>query len=209
MLPGTPTSALVSAWMNAALRGDVTATDAANACEHVSGQLEVSKRRWRDLVAEATYARAALPVPGDPFGVPIAGVEQAVALAQNLLLAKDSEWVVITEPHHVAPIDATWARTHLLTVAAHAQSVLDGLATTGDRTGIDHAVWQSGATWPPGMSPRARSDAELATRLLIVSTAAREHADVPSSRSQAALMARCLSDVAAASRLLLCAATST
>lgn len=211
MPAATAASVRLSAWLNAARRGEVTGHDAANACETISGQLEISGRSWLDVVGRVGPgpARPALPEPGDPWGVPIAGALEAVAASPSLLLVRRAEWQAVDAAHAVPVIDAGWARRNLLAEVSDAADLLERSATLGDRDAADEALQRITSQWPPTLAPRAVADLELATRLLVASELAADAVTVPSSPSQYSAVRTTLLAVSRASRLLMCAAVST
>lgn len=197
----------LSAWLNAARRHEVSATDAANACESVTGELDGID--WHAVALGGTWARAALPGPGDPWGVPVIGALEAVALGDGALLVRTDRWHWVVGPHTVPVIGQGWARRNLMDTLAQATPVIEALATVGDRAQAESAMAQYDGPWPPTLTAKARGDLELARRVLVTAAVARSGVSVPSSRSQGAELERALQDLTHAAQLLLCAAAST
>jgi len=116
-----PPAVLLGLWLNAAQIGSVSQTDAANALEAITEQVDVQMvsnsvgidSSWLDLVR--TVASAAepvavgLPVPGDPAGVPVGVLATisldsgVVAINRTQVLCRDSNdvWKLVTETNNV------------------------------------------------------------------------------------------------------------
>lgn len=204
----------LSAWLNAARRGDVSEADALHVCAHIIGLHDgsrgdqVTQRDWLDMVTAAPWFRPALPEPGDPWGVPIMDATEAVALGPNVLLVRTDAWRAVTMAHTVPVIDTAWARRALLDAVAQAGDVLQPLATVGDRSRAEAALATSDSPWPP-LPERVRADLELARGILTMASVAGHLATVPSSRSQERTLTDTVRSLVHASRVLLCAAAGT
>ena len=193
-VPTMPTCVVLAIWLNAARTGSVSLTDAANACETLIDQLgyelasePVAPKMYPmiDLVslavASSTPVTVALPVFGDPSGVPAHVLPQIdpdcglVAVTSNLLLARSTtgRWLVIETLHNIAFADLNHARTALNETISHATEFLANADLIGDSTEVEDELRNFRLLHlPPSMPSRNSSALELAVRIRIVANMA-------------------------------------
>lgn len=188
--PNTPTAVILALWLNAARSGLVSATDAANACETLADQLgyEMASEPIHpkmypmlDLVSRAmasfTPVSVALPVFGDPAGVPVHILSQVdsecglVAIDRALLLARSplGRWLVFENSHNVAFHDLNHARKQLSESIEIATEFLAGAALVGDSAEVEEELRNFRLLHlPPSLASRNHAALELAARIRIV-----------------------------------------
>lgn len=189
-----PPAVLIALWLNAAKVGSVTVTDATNAIETITNQIDIArdifaspaeKSAWLDLVrqvaAQSVPVAVGLPVDGDPAGVPInllSKVERSVGvvaidrdhiLCQNL----DQTWVIIPETNNVLHHDLSQSKRRLAEQISLSATQLAASELIGDETEIVEAL-NSFRTLhlPPHLSQRSVEALELAARIWIVARGA-------------------------------------
>lgn len=188
--PTTPTAVILALWLNAARSGLVSATDAANACETLVDQLgyELASEPIQpkmypmlDLVAKAIAGSVpvtvALPVFGDPAGVPAHVLSQVdvqcglVAIDETLLLAcsTSGNWLVFETSHNVAFHDLNHARRQLNESILLATEFLASAALIGDSAEVEEELRNFRLLHlPPSLASRNQQALELAAKIRIV-----------------------------------------
>jgi hypothetical protein len=172
-------------WLNAARTGAVSTTDAANALETISGQINLKDSTWVEIVDVVKQARepvaVALPVEGDPAGVTVGVLKQivrtsgVVAIDNNLLLCQSPEfgWTLMSEPSNVLHYDLSQTRRSLTDQIAIAANRLSASELVGDETEVINALDSFRALHlPPHLSKRSTDALELAARVIIISRGA-------------------------------------
>lgn len=189
-VPTTPIAVILALWLNAARSGLVSATDAANACETLADQMgyELASEPihpamypMQDLVARALASAVpvtvALPVFGDPAGVPAHVLSQVdldcglVAINETLLLARSAtgNWLVFETPHNIAFRDMNHARMQLNESILLATEFLASAHLIGDSTEVEQELQNFRLLHlPPSLQSRNLAALELAARIRIV-----------------------------------------
>jgi len=176
-----PPAVVLGLWLNAARTGAVSATDATNALETISGQINLRDSTWAQLInvviQTSEPVAIALPVDGDPAGVPAGTLKRivrasgVVAIDTDLLLCQSSEsdWILISEPHNVMHYDLSQARRTLTDQIANAANQLLASELVGDETEVIDALNSFRALHlPPHLSKRSTDALELAARVIII-----------------------------------------
>jgi len=188
-----PPAVLLGLWLNAAQIGSVSQTDAANALEAITEQVDVQivnnsvglESSWLDLVRTAASAAepvaVGLPVPGDPAGVPVGVLATisvdsgVVAINRTQVLCQDSnaEWVLMNETNNVLHYDLSQTRRSLMEQISESANQLAASNLVGDETEILAAL-ESFRTLhlPPSLTKRSVDALELASRVIIIASGA-------------------------------------
>lgn len=189
-----PPAVILGLWLNAAHSGSVTPTDAANAIETITDQVDFSAGyEWSDtetfsaadLVSRVclgdTPVAVGLPVDGDPAGIPsklLGKIERgsgAVAINRDLLLFEttDRQWVATQMENTVIHYDLNQTRRTLMDRIATSSAQLAASDLVGDDTEI-LANLDAFRTlhFPPHLSKRSSDALELAAKISIVATGA-------------------------------------
>ena len=188
-----PPAVLLGLWLNAAQIGSVSQTDAANALEAITEQVDVQivnnsvglESSWLDLVRTATSAAepiaVGLPVPGDPAGVPVGVLATisvdsgVVAINRTQVLCQDSnaEWILMNETNNVLHYDLSQTRRSLVEQISESANQLAASDLVGDETEILAAL-ESFRTLhlPPSLTKRSVDALELASRVIIIASGA-------------------------------------
>jgi hypothetical protein len=188
-----PPAVLRGLWLNAAQAGSVSATDAANALEAITEQVDVQivdnsvgvESSWLDLVRTAASAAepvaVGLPVPGDPAGVPVGVLATisvdsgVVAINRTQVLCQDSnaEWILMNETNNVLHYDLSQTRRSLMEQISESANQLAASDLVGDETEILAAL-ESFRTLhlPPSLTKRSVDALELASRVIIIASGA-------------------------------------
>jgi hypothetical protein len=188
-----PPAVLLGLWLNAAQAGSVSATDAANALEAITEQVDVQivdnsvgvESSWLDLVRTAASAAepvaVGLPVPGDPAGVPVGVLATisvdsgVVAINRTQVLCQDSnaEWILMNETNNVLHYDLSQTRRSLMEQISESANQLAASDLVGDETEILAAL-ESFRTLhlPPSLTKRSVDALELASRVIIIASGA-------------------------------------
>jgi len=182
-----PPAVVLGLWLNAARTGAVSTTDAANALETISGQINLKDSTWVELVnvveQASEPAAVALPVEGDPAGVTVGVLKQivrasgVVAIDTNLLLCQSPEsgWTLISEANNVMHYDLSQTRRSLTDQIAIAANRLSASELVGDETEVINALDSFRALHlPPHLSKRSTDALELAARVMIIARGAIE-----------------------------------
>jgi len=191
-----PPAVVLALWLNAARTGAVSPTDAANALETITGQLniqiEIQSSDFKDLtwlelirVTEQTSQpiSVALPVDGDPAGIPVGALRcieresGVVAINAELLLCQNSNstWILMPEPNNAMHYDLTQTRRSLADQISIAAIRLSASELVGDETEITNALDSFRALHlPPHLSKRSTDALELAARVMIIARGAIE-----------------------------------
>ena len=215
----------LTVWLNAWRSGHISAFDAANACESITTSLDVTidniRHPWIDLLAlhgpSATPFRVALPVPGDPDGLPgdvLATFDTAkgIAVMDSRLvigITSDETWHAMNTA--VAPVhyDFQHARMALLQALGEAQESLSHLDLVGSRITADEVLKDLSFGHLPPTTPTRTTDAlEQALRIATLARIARDDSAAVASRSQDHERARVLLDLERKAQQLLQAAAS-
>ena len=188
-----PPAVLLGLWLNAAQIGSVSQTDAANALEAITEQVDVQivdnsvgvESSWLDLVRTAASAAepvaVGLPVPGDPAGVPVGVLATisvdsgVVAINRTQVLCQDSnaEWILMNETNNVLHYDLSQTRRSLMEQISESANQLAASDLVGDETEILAAL-ESFRTLhlPPSLTKRSVDVLELASRVIIIASGA-------------------------------------
>lgn len=188
-----PPAVLLGIWLNAAQAGSVSATDAANALEAITEQVDVQivdnsvgvESSWLDLVRNVASASepvaVGLPVPGDPAGVPVGVLATispdsgVVAINRTQVLCHDSNaaWILMNETNNVLHYDLNQTRRSLMEQISDSAKQLVTSDLVGDETDILAAL-ESFRTLhiPPHISKRSTEALELAARITIIAQGA-------------------------------------
>jgi len=188
-----PPAVLLGLWLNAAQIGSVSQTDAANALEAITEQVDVQivnnsvglEYSWLDLVRTAASAAepvaVGLPVPGDPAGVPVGVLATisvdsgVVAINRTQVLCQDSnaEWILMNETNNVLHYDLSQTRRSLMEQISESANQLAASDLVGDETEILAAL-ESFRTLhlPPSLTKRSVDVLELASRVIIIASGA-------------------------------------
>ena len=188
-----PPAVLLGLWLNAAQIGSVSQTDAANALEAITEQVDVQivdnsvgvESSWLDLVRTAASAAepvaVGLPVPGDPAGVPVGVLATisvdsgVVAINRTQVLCQDSnaEWILMNETNNVLHYDLSQTRRSLMEQISESANQLAASDLVGDETEILAAL-ESFRTLhlPPSLTKRSVDALELASRVIIIASGA-------------------------------------
>jgi hypothetical protein len=189
-----PPAVLIALWLNAAKVGSVTVTDATNAIETITNQIDVAgdifsspaqQCAWLDLVrqvaAQSVPVAVGLPVDGDPAGVPInllSKIERSagvVAIDRDHIIYQnlDQTWVIIPETNNVLHHDLSQSKRRLAEQISLSATQLAASELIGDETEIVVAL-NSFRTLhlPPHLSQRSVDALELAARIWIVARGA-------------------------------------
>ena len=188
-----PPAVLLGLWLNAAQIGSVSQTDAANALEAITEQVDVQivnnsvglESSWLDLVRTAASAAepvaVGLPVPGDPAGVPVGVLATisvdsgVVAINRTQVLCQDSnaEWILMNETNNVLHYDLNQTRRSLMEQISESANQLAASDLVGDETEILAAL-ESFRTLhlPPSLTKRSVDALELASRVIIIASGA-------------------------------------
>ncbi len=189
-----PPAVVLGLWLNAARSGAVSPTDAANALESVTHQIDLATNvvdsdvkisNWLGLVELVNSANepvaVALPIDGDPAGVPAAFLSQnlresgVVAINSDLLLHQqcDGSWVLQTMRHKVIHYDLSQTRRNLTDHIALATEQLSASDLIGDESEILDALQSFRALHlPPNLTKRSVDALELASRVIIIASGA-------------------------------------
>lgn len=189
-----PSAVVIALWLNAARSGAVSMTDAANAVEVITEQLgmlsdapdgSVESSPWQDLVdlvlQESNPVAVALPVDGDPAGIPSQVLTQidrdfgVVAISNSALLVKrrGGSWIMIEATNKVVHHDLNQTRRILLEQIELAAKQLSASQLTGEQSHIRAALEAfRGLHLPPHLSKRSTDALEMAARVLIVAKGA-------------------------------------
>jgi len=190
----------MSLWLNAHRSGEISQTDAANACEVISQALNVqsgaTSTTWNAVVSKAAASAspcvAVIPTFGNPAGVPapllpsIAATCGAIGIGPDYLLYQDtsSSWQLHEIPHAITPPDQPYLRRQFLEGLERAVKTLGAADFMGDRNTVDEILKDSSfATMPPGTSERILTQLDQATRVRIVAQVAMSGSLAPASRS--------------------------
>jgi hypothetical protein len=180
-----PPAVVLGLWLNAARTGAVSTTDAANALETISGQINIKDSTWAEIVNVVKQVSepvaVALPVDGDPAGVAMGTLKQIVresgvlAIDTQLLLCQSPEfgWTLMSEPNNVMHYDLSQTRRSLTDQIAIAANRLTASELVGDETAIIDALDSFRALHlPPHLSKRSTDALELAARVMIIARGA-------------------------------------
>ena len=204
----------MSAWLGQWRLGAVALGDAANAIESITETLAVDGLAWWGLLgqlsASATRVAPALPMPGDPCGVPLPGVTQAVALTRTALLTfDDAGWHQVDCAHTVPMHSLGEAQRALALATTRAEEALSALPTIGSRSAADADLAALSATpLPPSMPARGQHALETAVRVTVAVNAALRDSTVPSSPSHDDRRIAILLDLRRAARDLMLASVT-
>ena len=189
-----PPAVVLALWLNAARSGAVSPTDAANAIESVTQQIAiesgddssgVAASSWLGLVEIVQKAiepvAIALPVDGDPAGVPanvltrIMRASGVVAISADLILCQLSNetWVLLAEPHKVLHYDLNQTRRILTAQIELATKFLSASELIGNESDILDALHAFRTLHlPPSLTKRSSDALELAARVNIIASGA-------------------------------------
>jgi hypothetical protein len=215
----------IAAWLNAARLGEISKTDAANACETLTDAMIIQTASggitWRTLVEQMSLIpnplTVVLPVPGDPCGVPqttAVNLESGfgvVAIGNGLLLGKDSDGLIRlhSESHAVTQPDLIQLRGDLQSTLQDAAEKLTAADLIGQREVIDTQLEQFAFEHlPPTISGRVIAELNSAARLVLVASHAVTHSTAIHSPSLDAMRVKVLGEVRRAAEQVMCALAS-
>ena len=180
-----PPAVVLGLWLNAARTGAVSPTDAANALETISGQVNIKDSSWAQLIKVVRQVSepvaVALPVDGDPAGITVGALKRivresgVVAIDNDLLLGQSPEsgWILISEPHNVMHYNLSQTRRSLTDQIAKVADRLSASELIGDETEVIDALNSFRALHlPPHLSQRSTDALELAARVIIIARGA-------------------------------------
>lgn len=200
-----PPAVVLGLWVNAAKSGLVSHTDAANALETITDQVEINQAAdisgsaptpWMDLV---TYANnqldpvaVALPIEGDPSGVPawlLSRLEPSsgvIALDNSALLVnhKDYGWSKVVCEHAVNHQDFNFARSQMMRSLVEVTQTLSEVDMIGDALLVEESLKQAILPkLPPAVSEKHFESIELSLRVQVIATSAMRNSSVVASPS--------------------------
>ncbi len=189
-----PPAVVIGLWLNAAHSGSVSQTDAANAIETITDQVDLDiDNEWpspsisslleliRQVCATDIPVAVGLPVDGDPAGIPsnvlvkIYRASGVVAINRDLLLFQTPErnWALASVSNTVIHYDLSQTRRNLMSQIATSAELLAASDLVGDETEIVGALDAFQARHlPPHLSNRSVGALELAAKIVIVAGAA-------------------------------------
>lgn len=189
-----PPAVLLGLWLNAARSGAISASDAANAIESVTHQIDIATdgeasdarvSSWIGLVELVKRAKEpvaiALPIDGDPAGIPSSVLKHilresgVVAIDSDLLLIQqsDNSWVLQTAHHKVIHYDLSQTRQTFIDHLAMATKQLSASDLVGDESDIlDELDSFRTLHLPPSLTKRSLDALELASRVIIIASGA-------------------------------------
>jgi hypothetical protein len=189
-----PPAVVLGLWLNAARSGAVSPTDAANAIEAVTHQIDIQLgdnppgergSSWLGLVEIVQRAiepvAIALPVDGDPAGVPanvltrIVRASGVVAISADLILCQlsNESWTLLAEPHKVLHYDLSQTRRILTAQIELATKFLSASELIGNESDILDALHSFRTLHlPPSLTKRSADSLELAARVIIIANGA-------------------------------------
>jgi hypothetical protein len=189
-----PPAVVIGLWLNAAHSGSVSQTDAANAIETITDQVEIDKDdEWpssgissllelvREVCSASTPVAVGLPVDGDPAGIPsqvLVKIERSsgvVAINRELLLFQtpDGPWALAESSNTVMHYDLSQTRRNLMSQITTSAELLAASDLVGDETEIVGTLdaFQP-QHLPPHLSDRSIGALELAAKIVIVASGA-------------------------------------
>lgn len=185
-----PLAVVLGAWFNAASSGAVTASDAANAIETITNQIQPEVQNshsepaitsWLELVRNVasgqTPVAVGLPIEGDPAGVPNILLKEihrdagVIALSREKLLVQnlDGSWKLVNEINTVPHHNLSQSNRALLEQVSVSINLLSASDLMGDETEVITALDQFRSLHlPPSLSKRSVDALELAARIKII-----------------------------------------
>ena len=215
----------MTAWLNSWQSGHLTAFDVANACETISGSLDVTIRGtrhpWVELLALhgpiSSPFRVALPSPGNPDGIPLDVLTNfetthgLIVMGNHLVIgtSPDSTWQSAEVELSTIQYDLQDARISMLEALQNAQDSLSHLDLIGSRATADDTLKDLSFGQLPPSTPKRTIDAiDLAFRITTLASIAKDESAAPSSRSQDHERIRILTELEKSAQYLLQAAVS-
>jgi hypothetical protein len=189
-----PPAVVLGLWLNAAHSGSVSQTDAANAIETITDQVEIDKDdEWpsagissllelvRAVCSASTPVAVGLPVDGDPAGIPsqvlvkIRRSSGVIAINRDLLLFQtpDGPWTLAGVSNNVMHYDLNQTRRNLMSQITTSVELLAASDLVGDGTQIVGTLdaFQT-QHLPPHLSERSIRALEMAAKIVIVASGA-------------------------------------
>ena len=189
-----PPAVVIGLWLNAAHSGSVSQTDAANAIETITDQVDLIAdgesqsagissllELVREVCSASTPVAVGLPVDGDPAGIPsnvlvkIARATGVVAINRDLLLFQTPEgrWALASVSNTVLHYDLSQTRRNLMSQITTSAELLAASDLVGDETQIVGTLdaFQT-QHLPPHLSDRSVGALELAAKIAIVASGA-------------------------------------
>ena len=189
-----PPAVVLGLWLNAAHSGSVSQTDAANAIETITDQVELDKDdQWpsavnssllelvRAVCSASTPVAVGLPVDGDPAGIPsqvlvkIQRSSGVIAINRDLLLFQtpDGSWTLAGVSNTVMHYDLNQTRRNLMSQITTSAELLAASDLVGDETEIVETLdaFQP-QHLPPHLSDRSIRALEMAAKIVIVASGA-------------------------------------
>lgn len=220
-----PESVVIALWLNSARKGLVSVTDAANAIETISGDLGIEfkpmnqdreTKTWLNVVEitmrQSQPAAVAIPVDGDPAGVPAAVLAQmdrsagAIAINAETILIRNKQnlWELVESTNTVIHYDLNQTRRQLLEEIESSSKELAGSELVGNEDEIVAALDAFRVLHVPAQLSKRNADAiELAARIKIVALGAITSTQAIHSPSLDQKRIHRLEKLASASRLVL------
>jgi len=223
--PVRPPVIALTLWLNAQRSGQVSATDAANACEFIAQTLELRSDNetttWAAVVELAGQQQypciAVLPTNGDPRGLPatlLASIQLdsgALVIGQSHILYQDQNliWTLHEQAHSVVQPDHSFSRRMFLEGLERATKTLTSADLIGDRSKVEAALDALMHTHlPPHVDQRLLISLDQATRVRVVTTTALNASLAPASRSTDNLRIATLQEIDVLARNLITAIAS-
>ena len=196
-----PQSIALCAWLNSWRAGLVTTSDCANAAESITGfhtisheAVNISWRTFLDTVSQdRSLALPALPLPGQPHGVPTTLLQQAAHPegfvgfgTRGVIEFLPSSAARFHDIDHAIPVlDRQHARQTFLMQLSESTEQLNSMSVMGNRDSADNATATAAFLHlPPSPSGRDIETAHLAFKIARVCAFAINHSQVVNSRSR-------------------------
>jgi len=189
-----PPAVVIGLWLNAAHSGSVSQTDAANAIETITDQVDLEiDNEWPssgissllELVKQVCAAdipvAVGLPVDGHPAGIPnnvLVKMDRAsgvVAVNRDRVLFQtpDGPWTLVDASNTVMHYDLSQTRRNLMSQITTSAELLAASELVGDETEIVGTLDAFQAQHlPPHLSDRSVGALELAAKIVIVASGA-------------------------------------
>ena len=181
-----PATASIAMWINAKVKGNISDSDFANACE--------------------SHLNMVIPIPKAP--VQVNSTDCALDRHQILRQGVDGRWSVIERDNSLVALDPTAAKQALLDSLAAAVELLTSLPTVGTRAEIDDILDHMYSPHLPPLPGRIRESLELAIRIRLVCLKSLSASEIPSSPSSANAMTQQLREIDDLALGLICAIAS-
>ena len=223
--PIRPPVIAMTMWLNALRSGRISATDAVNACEFITQNLDLQyggkEAGWAKVVALVSQQRfpciAVLPTHGDPGGIPTTLLSTpqlasgAMTIGEDLILLQNdnSTWTLHEQRHSVVQPDHAFSRRMFLDGLERATKTLSSADLVGDRSKVEaelDALLHN--HFPPNVDPRLLTYLDQATRVRVVARFALTDSLAPASRSLDNIRISTLQEIDGLARSLITAIAS-